>query len=351
MAHPAPLEPRQAEPAPGPQPARPAALGGALALPLAPARVLALQRSAGNRAVTGLLQREPLTFDMCREDDTAESVTTRWVEKNRYRLTDLALHGLMSRGEAVDLLRTSQPLVRPLPPDQVARMLSANFLQLPEHRLKPTAEGIAAEMSAALRNIGGLSLPTVAVKGEAGELRLSADGAIAQTKIGGAKVSVGATPGGPEGKVEGGGVEGKVKSDYEGSKVEVSIGAGKAELSGSLEKQGDEWSKWRLTFTLQVAGPKVAPVPELQTAVGKAHEAIGSLAGHLAGGGNPADAKVKQWLEDVKDAMEKLSEATKRREKEIGVTIEGWAGSTETEVPGGGTVKGTGAGVGVRISF
>ena len=345
MARRTALDPQQAPPppprlraeAPAPQ-------------PLA-ARVLALQAAAGNRAVTGLLQREPLTFDMCREDDTADTVTTRWVEKNRYRLTDLALHGLMSRGEAVDLLRTSQPLVRPLTPDQVARMISANGLQLPEHRLKPTAEGIASELGAAIRNVSGLSLPNVSVKGEAGELKLSADGAIAQTKIGGAKVSVGATPGGPEAKVEGGGVEGKAKSDYTGSKVELSVGAGKAELAGSLEKEGDNWSKWKLTFTLQVAGPKVAPVPELHTAVNKAHGAIGSIASHLASGGNPGDPKVKEWLEAVKDAMEKLSEATKQREKEIGVTIEGWTGSTETPVPSGPPLKGTGAGLGVRITF
>jgi hypothetical protein len=340
-------EQKSSEPDAGALDQAPVAVTPAPAPPLA--RVLTLQAAVGNRAVASMLQRQPLTMDICREDDTPESVIKRYIDNHRIRLGDMALKGELSRAEAVDLIRTYQPLARTIPPEQVEKLISANGLQLPEHRLKVSGEGIKSELAATIANLGGVNLPKAEVKGERGELRLSVAGAMAKTKIGGATVTAEAKPGGPEVKAEGGGVEAKASGAWDGRKGEISVGAGKAELSAEFERK--EHVEWKLKFTLQVRGPKVAPVDELQKTVGKAQRAIVKIGKHLADGGLPTDDAIKWELDDVEKAMKQLSEATKEREQKVGVTVEGWGGTTETDIPGGGTAQGLGAGVGVRISF
>jgi hypothetical protein len=277
---------------------RPAHRRGAPAPP--EPRLLQLQRSAGNVAVTRLLQRESLrmrTPDVKATDsayDAAMRAVDRWFDPVAAEVRQReAGSPIQSVAELVwiaceleftdDAGRTAKVRDQVKPAaleDYLRRRAKHQGIELLEHRAMADVRGVQAEAMAILGNLG--RIPTQATfGGDDNHITISLTGTVtAEAQLGAVKLEGEGSPGGVSGKAtvkgrvgeleahgSGEGVGASLKTPG-GTKVGVDIGKGaKAELKagdfvtvkGSVQPEGEGKVSWSAQITIGTLGDVITP--------------------------------------------------------------------------------------------
>jgi hypothetical protein len=297
--------------------------------------VVALGRLAGNRAVSGLLQRQggytpsvtpppihlqlPPTSKLAGEpvaplsDTTAGAIRT-YLDGRRYEIGNKVADGALSMPELIQAIREEIPGAASAPVDQIAKVVreSLGSLTPPPVRKKRTAQGAGAELAARIANALP-SAPRLRVEFAGSSVALTMKGLVAKTSVGGAKVTATGTPGGGEVTAEGGGASVTVSGSTDAFGLTAKIDRAAFEAKIERDDRTKEWSKWEVGLRVSVAGGEplepMPDIPELQQAAVKAEAAIRGIVSHLQAGGRPDDAKVKELMKDVKPAIEGVKRA------------------------------------------
>jgi hypothetical protein len=341
--------------------------------------VVALQRSAGNRAVSALIQRDeaaPPTVTMpfpmfggaprapdlnipptsplagkpveAMSEAVAAKVRT-YLDGRRYEIGDLNQKGLISMPEVVQQVRENVPEAASAPVADIEKQVRTVFggLTPPPTRMKRSAAGASAELGARIANaLPGAPKVNLAFIG--GSISLTMAGVVLTGKVGGAKVTTTGGPGGGEVEVEGDGksVKATGKDDAFGLEAKLDRAAFAAKIE--KDKNTGNWSKWEVGLRIAVVGDEplepTPDIPELQATMVKAEKAVRQIVEHLQAGGSPTDSKVKTLMEDVKPAIEGVKSAVDKRPKGPKVTV--GAG-----VKGGDDKLGTTAGLSLIVQF
>ncbi|HET6692167.1 MAG TPA: hypothetical protein VFG74_15020 [Miltoncostaeaceae bacterium] len=340
--------------------------------------VVALGRLAGNRAVSGLLQREgswipnimqgggtsavtpppiylnvPPTSKLAGEPaqgltpDVAAAIR-RYLEGRRYEIGNKVADGAISMPELVQAIRETVPGAASAPVDQIEKVVrdTMGSTTPPPARRKRTAQGAGQELAARIANALP-SAPRLRVDFSGNSVALTMQGLVASTTVGGAKVTATGTPGGGEVTAEKGGasVTASGSADAFGLTAKVERAAFEAKIEKD-EKTG-AWSKWEVGLRVSVTGGEplepVPDIPELRETAVKAEKAIRGIVSHLQAGGKPDDARVKELMKEVKPAIEGVTRAV---ETPAGprVTVGG-------SVKGGDDKLGTVAGLSLIVEF
>jgi hypothetical protein len=338
----------------------------ALARPEAEDEVTALQRTAGNRAVSRLIQRQdapvaggfsPFAVNVAdlkaaRPAELAPELRDKvraFLESRKVGIGIRVQEGSISMPEVVQMVR--EGVDGAIAADAWAIQVEVTAVMgrevPPPTRGKRTAAGRESELTARIANALGAAGKGLKVQSHAGSLELSASGAVASTTIGGAKVTATGGPSGGEVKGEGGGAE--VTATASTSSLGLTAKFDKAQFEAKVEKDdaSGNWSKWSLGLRVAIVGDDplddTADIPELQEAAVKAEAALRGVIGYLQSGGSPTDSKVKDLMKDVKPAVEGVKRAV-QKPKGPNVTVAG-------TVKGGDDKLGTFAGVSLIVEF
>lgn len=319
--------------------------GPALEAPdLSPAgRVLELQRSAGNGAVSRMLQRQgegqggwsfnpvrpgagpalpglggnPLFSPSSIPEDLRKRIGD-FIDAERERIKQRVSDGTISMGELVAQIRTTVAGAETL---QIIQVESLVAIRLgpdapPARRRQRGAEAAQAELQAKIANATKTG-KGVTVKPEGGQITVSITGVEVSGHVGGAEVSAGVGPGGAKAEGKVGGVEAEVEAGPE--KVEVTGKAHKVLFRAELEKDHDT-HRWKGAFRLAVAlvgseaADEIPYAEELKTAVEGAHEAVGEAVRHVSQGGKPSDSVVRDKISGkVQPAIDAIGKAVQKR--------------------------------------
>ena len=333
--------------------------------------MVALQRAAGNRAVSAMVQRQGsggFTFSPVapRPPDLNLAPGTRlgaapptlseeaagkvraYLEGRRYEIGSRVSDGAISMPEVVQAVRESVPEAASAPIADIEGQVRAVFgaLTPPPERRKRTAQGASAEIAARIANALP-NAPKLRLDFSGGSIRLTAAGVVASTKVGATTLTATGTPGG-----------GELKAEDGSASVAVTAGADAFGLSATLERAAFEakierdekagtWSKWEIGLRIALVGDEplegMSDIPELRDAVAKAEAAIRAIIEHLQAGGSPTDPKVKELMKDVKPAIEGVKRAV---EAPKGPRVTAGA-----SVKGGDEKLGTFAGVSLIVEF
>jgi hypothetical protein len=331
--------------------------------------LLALGRDAGNRAVSGLLQRQgasapsvspppiylqiPPTSKLAGEpvgplSDAVAGAIRAYLDARRYEIGNKSLDGSLSMPELIQTIREEIPGAASAPVDQVEKLIRSTLgvTAPPPVRRKRTAQGAGAELAARIANALP-SAPRLRVDFAGSSVALTMKGLVASTSVGGAKVTATGTPGGGEVTAEKGGasVTASGAADAFGLTAKFERAAFEAKIEKD-DKTGN-WSKWEVGLRVSVVGDEplepMPDIPELREAAVKAEAAIRQIVGHLQAGGRPDDAKVKELMKDVKPAIEGVKRAV---ETPAGPKVTVGAG-----VKGGDDKLGTMAGLTLIVEF
>ena len=338
---------------PAPSPERPAA-----------EQVEDLQRTAGNRAVAGLLQRDPAPLGFSpfapnihdlrgvRPAELApdlQATVRAFVETRRVAIGERVGNGTISMPEVVQMVREGVEGAIGASPwaiEMVVVEVMGREVPPPTRR-KRSAAGSESEISARIGNALGAAGRGLKVESRAGSLQLTMSGVVATTTVGGAKLTATGGPSGGELKAEGGGAE--VTATASTSSLGLSAKLDRAQFEAKVEKDdaSGRWSKWSASLRVAVVGDDplddTADIPELQEAAVKAEAALRGVVAHLQAGGSPTDPRVKELMKDVKPAVEGVKRAV-QTPKGPNVTIAG-------TVKGGDDKLGTFAGVALIVEF
>jgi len=305
-----------------PAPGRPQRKPADPALDPALARVLQLQRSAGNRAVARLLARQeaaqpaagqqPWSFNPLQVDPlkaaqglgvqgVAEKLAKAqaYVERERQKIEAYVKAG-WSMAELIDLVRKNVPETLDLNPSAIDDTVR-NVIKLPiaDRRRPEDREGVKAELVARVRNASG---------------KAPQDPKIDKGWI---HVSVG----GIEAGVRKGDVEGQVEAGFD--KVGVKIGFGRVKVGAEIEPPDPEGkAKW--TLQLAIAEEDAVPaMEELGQATREGVSSVTSMARSLASGKKVTEADVRETFKNAKEAVEKVSATAKAKGITFGIKAEG----------------------------
>ncbi|MEW6583389.1 MAG: hypothetical protein AB1416_11590 [Actinomycetota bacterium] len=328
-----------------------------------------LQRSAGNRAVSRLLQRQdaptaaapfsPLAprgpFDLRPgaitlpelAPDVREKVRA-FLETRKVGIGIRVAEGSISMPEVVRMVREGVPEAADADPFAI-RMEVASVMGRetpPPTRAKRTAAGTESEIGARIANALGSAGKGLKVESRAGSLALTFSGVVASTKVGGATVTATGGPGG--GEVTAGGGSASVTASASEKSVGLSAKLDRASFEAKVERDDSgTWSRWQVGLRVAVVGgdplEDAADIPELREAAVKAEAAVRAVIAHLQAGGSPTDPKVKDLMKDVKPAVEGVKRAV-QTPKGPNVTV-------AATVKGGDEKLGTFAGVSLIIEF
>jgi hypothetical protein len=342
----------------------------------APARpLLVLQRAAGNRAVSALVQRDeaggggfafspiaprapnlnlpptsPLatgTAPPTLSEDAAAKVRA-YLEGRRYEIGSKVSDGAISMPEVVQAVRENVPEAASAPIPEIEKQVRAVFggISPPPERRKRSAQGAGAEIAARIANALP-SAPKLRVDLSQGSIALTMAGVVATTKVGGATVTATGTPGGGEVTAEKGSTSVTVTAGTDAFGLSAKIDRAAFEAKIEKDDKTGAWSKWEVGLRVALVGDEplepVSDIPELREAAIKAEAAIRGIVEHLQGGGSPTDAKVKALIKDVKPAIEGVKRAV---EKPAGPRVTVGAG-----VKGGDEKLGTTAGLSLIVEF
>ena len=319
--------------------------------------VLDLQQSAGNQAVSRLLQRQAGGFGLNPPAPGVPSLVPRpgalgpaadigapvpeataqkiraFLEGERYSIQSRVADGAISMPEVVQMVRQGVPEAASLTGAAVEAEVRGFFRGMaivpPPTRRKVSGEGRGQELAARISNALP-SAPKLKISSRAGSLELTASGLVAKTTAGGAKVTATGTPGGAEVEVDKGGAS--VTAAVSDTSVGLSGKNDRVAFGAKIEKdeKSGQWSKWELGVRVALVGDEpleqMPEIPELQETVVKAEAAIRQIADHLVAGGDPRDAKVKELMKDVKPALENVKRAVEKPrgpKVTVGVTAKG----------------------------
>jgi hypothetical protein len=331
--------------------------------------VVALGHLAGNRAVSGLLQRQggytpqispppinlqvPPTSKLAGEpvapiSDAVAGAIRAFLDGRRYQIGDRVAAGALSMPELIQTIREEVPGAAAAPVDQVAKVVRETLGSTtpPPFRRKRTAQGAGSELAARIANALP-SAPRLRVDFAGSSVALTMKGLVATTSVGGAKVTATGTPGGGEVTAERGGASVTVSGSTDAFGLTAKMDRAAFEAKIEKDDRTKEWSKWEVSLRVSVAGGEplepMPDIPELEKAAVKAEAAIRGIVGHLQAGGKPDDAKVKELMKDVKPAIEGVKRAVE--------TPAGPRVTVGVGVKGGDEKLGTVAGLSLIVEF
>lgn len=336
-------------------------------------RLLDVQRSAGNAAVGELVRinREPPgaldlsprgkrslvpRAEMLQPDPVPSRVRdaiTAWLESHKMGITMQVDSGTISMPEVIASIRDEVAGAKAVEPWQVTQIVRGVLGRYapPDTRGTQTPMGQQSELAARLGNVLGTK---VEVGNEAANLVVKVSGALATVKAGGVEARAEAGAGGVKGTVDiGGRVKATATPSSVGFSAPIPMGSAQGKFAAKLSKSGDSWSKWSASFSFPVVGDKPIDarpaVNALESSVREAEAAISDIAGHLAGGGAPADDFVRERIAKISPAIKNVGAAVKERKgPNVTVKIGGSGGPKEV---GGQRVQESTVGVSVVIEF
>lgn len=338
-----------------------------------PERVVTLQRAAGNRAVSGLVQRQgtggwtfspiaprppdlrlPATSPLAgtpatRLSEEAAAKVRAYLEGRRYEIGSKVSDGAISMPEVVQQVRENVPESVSAPIADIEAQVRAVFggITPPPVRRTRTAQGAGAEIGARIANALP-SAPKLRVDIGGGSIRLTAAGVVASAKAGSATVTATGGPSGGELKAEDGSASIAVTGSATAFGLEAKLD--RAAFAAKIEKddRSGAWSKWELGLRIAVVGDEpleeMTDIPGLSETVAKAEAAIRGIVAHLQAGGRPDDPKVKELMKDVKPAIEGVKRAVEKPASGPRVTV-------GASAKGGDEKLGTTAGLSLIVEF
>jgi hypothetical protein len=318
--------------------------------------VVALQRSAGNRAVSGLVQRQgtggftfspitprapslnlppdsPTAIGRARPvlSEEAAGKVRAYLEGRRYEIGSRVSDGTISMPEVVQAVRENVPEATSAPVPDIEKQVRAVFgaLTPPPARRKRTAEGAGSEIAARIANaLPGA--PKLKLNLSRGSIELTASGLVASTRAGSATVTATGTPSGGEVKAEDGSTSVAVTAGKDAFGLSAKMERATFEAKIERDEKAGTWSKWEIGLRVALVGDEpleqMSDIPELRDTVTKAEAAIRAIVGHLQAGGSPTDTKVKDLMKDVKPAIEGVKravDAPKGPRVTVGATAKG----------------------------
>jgi hypothetical protein len=329
--------------------------------------VVALQRAAGNRAVSAHLLRQdgavavpvaprapnlnlpptsPLAQGPPRLSDDAAAKVRSYLEGRRYEIGSRVGDGTISMPEVVQSVRESVPEAASAAPADLERVVRDVFggITPPPVRRKRSAAGAGAEIAARIANALP-SAPKLRLNIGQGSITLSLSGLVA--KVGGATVTATGTPSGGEVTAEGDGASVTVKAGTDAFGLEAKVDRAAFEAKIERDDASGAWSKWEIGLRVAIVGDEpleaMPDIPELTETVQKAESAVRQIIGYLQGGGKPTDDRVKALMKDVKPAIEGVKRAV---DKPKGPRV-----SVGGSVKGGDEKLGTTAGLSLIVEF
>jgi hypothetical protein len=287
-------------------------------------RLRELQRSAGNSATTGLLQRDGVQFTLppasapplgsgaaapnlsispdfvAKQDEEIKKKITEYLEREKPVVIGHVSTG-WSIAELVDLVRTKVPEATRLGPETVAQMLRrfAAPQTIAEHRKPGDVKGQESELVATVKNAFSKIPTKVELKRSGAFVRLSISGLEAgYEQDENNKVVVGST----------------------GSDAAVNISVKHVHFAAKLEPK-QEGTKWEVGLTFP--GEDLIPMMgSLGGLFGSANRGLGSAASDLRAG-KVNTGSLKEKFEPVKEAAGAVSAIAEHSAVSFGIKIEG----------------------------
>jgi hypothetical protein len=339
-------------------------------------RLLQLQRSAGNVAVTRLLQRESLrmrTPDVKATDsayDAAMRAVDRWFDPVAAEVRQReAGSPIQSVAELVwiaceleftdDAGQTAKVRDQVKPAaleDYLRRRAKHQGIELLEHRAMADVRGVQAEAMAILGNLG--RIPTQATfGGDDNHITISLTGTVtAEAQLGAVKLEGEGSPGGVSGKAtvkgrvgeleahgSGEGVGASLKTPG-GAKVGVDIGKGaKAELKagdfvtvkGSVQPEGEGKVSWSAQITIGTLGDVITPA-DVAKVMNGAQETFSKSGAALM-----RDRSLEGLVEHGGPLKTAVTDVAQKARKSAGQGKPGWAVGVGVKGDKSGGVSGT----------
>ena len=316
--------------------------------------VLALQRAAGNRAVTRFLIRQPNLTVTDRQAESSERVLTWFVALAReIRQTEPGTP-LQSVPELVYMageLEIEQGKVRDrMKPSKIEELIRRSAreqgVELLEHRGLADVRGVGAEATAILGNLG--RIPTELTFGNTNENITISIGGKVSANVGALKLEGETLPeGGAKGgaKIKGNAGEVEIHGSPEGAgasfkrgqtKVGVDLGKGlKAEVKagdlvsvkGSVVPEGDGKVSWSAQITIGTLGGNVISAEDIAKVMGATQDAFAGSGGAIVN--NLGVESVTQHGPLLKKAVTDVAEKARKSAAQgkpgwsVGATVKG----------------------------
>ena len=311
--------------------------------------VLALQRSAGNAAVTRILARDTLKMrkpdlTVVTDESAAMDAVYSWFEgawrqeggivQSVPELVHMA--GRLTFTDKDGKQAKVSDRVKPKALEVAIRAVAKERgVHLPEHRQMDDIPGVEAEVKAIMAALG--KIPTsFELKGDAAKISVTMAGKVS-FEAGTKDRKVGA-----EASKEGG----KVTATVPGAKVSVEMttkGALKAEVKagdlvtvkGSVAREADGGVGWKAEITIGTIGRLTTPEDVAKVMVG-AQETFGKSAGELARNLDDPE-KIKEHGSALKDAVTGVVDKAKKSAR----SKSGWVVGLDVKGSEGGGVSGS----------
>ena len=343
---------------------QPAAPESALAGPAA--AIIALQRSAGNAAVTRMLARAPGDAPIVLPglntpltpgigggpiylDQVPMSVqmpVDTYLDNHTAEILEKVLAGTISIPEMVAELRQKVPQAATISASALAGLVAGHrfsnaTLKIPDVRGKVDSTGLTKQAEASIAN----SLPSVptsvSLSGSAGTLTLSISGVQLKTAKDGTHVTVDAGKDGPSVEVKKDDVSAGASAKWDGTEFGIKTQVKDAKLDGKVSKDPAKGWTWSAGLVMPLWGSEIDVVPDLSKVVSDAQDAIGESVAYIQGGGSPKDSYVTDRLAKIKPAIDAAQRAATKSK--------GPAATLRANVGGGG--GGFTAGVTLTVEF
>lgn len=275
-----------------------------------------------------------------------------WLDSHKLGISMQKDAGSISMPEVVAQIReevAGAAAVEPFQIESLARQRLGHAAP-PGTRGRPTPLGQTSELTARLKNLLGQK---VEVGTDAANLVISVSGAVGKVAVGDVEASAEAGTGGIAGQVRVGPGTVTASPDAFALKTSIPMGGGTGVFAAKLAKDGDAWSKWSASFSFPVVGRTIVDARPAVTAIGssvrQAEQALRDIAGHLGGGGGPADSYVRERIGQITPAISNVGSAVTKQEGPS-VTVRVGASGGPTQV-GGQSVQEATVGVSVVIAF
>lgn len=278
--------------------------------------VLDLQRSAGNAAVTALLQRDVpsvlappapnlnISPDFVeKRDKEIQRKITAYLNAEKSRIQGRIVIG-WSMPEFVDLVRTQLPESVEIGPERVAQIIRgwSTEMSIPEHRKPGDADGAESELIATIKNSFS-KIPT--------SVKVKKSGMFFQVSLSGVEAGLGDADG-----------DKLSVGSKSGRDVGVNVVVGKIHFAAQVEpgKPGDP-AHWEVNLSF----PGNDPMP-LMGSLGQLFGSASSSIGHAAAdvhAGKATTGSLKQQWAPVKNAVSALSTIADHQIVSLGLKVEG----------------------------
>ena len=327
--------------------------------------LLALQRSAGNAAVTRLLARDllsnalgdapvaapaynvrdPLGVGDLMADETAagRAAFAYFDAQNKGGIISISVAELVRNAGQQTFRRKDGgegKVIDKIPADRLEEMLRGRAkhfgVTVMEHRAATDLPGMKSEMDAILANLG--AIPTeVTIGGEDLKVTASIFGTIkGEAKIGSTKVEGEASTDGVEGSVKVPGATLKGSVGEKGIKASLKLGQ-LLTIDGGLNPKADGSVDWRAEISVGTIGKLIMP-EDVAKVFSKTQKTFAESAGALMRNRDDP-AKVKEHGSELAEALGEAVEKAKKSAEQSGKS--GWRFGAELKGDGAGGVSGS----------